>query len=95
MTTEAAAARVTDLREQIERALKLYHELDAPEISDAEYDALYRELVDLEEAHPELVTPDSPTQRVGYSPAGQLTEVRHSVPMLSLNNAFSHDEVRL
>ena len=94
MTTTDAATRATDLREQIERALKLYHELDAPEISDAEYDQLYRELVQLEEAHPELVTPDSPTQRVGYAPTGQLTEVRHSVPMLSLNNAFSHDEVR-
>jgi DNA ligase (NAD+) len=95
VTAEEAAARAGDLRAQIESALKLYHELDAPEISDAEYDALYRELVELEEAHPELITPDSPTQRVGYTPSGgQLTEVRHSVPMLSLNNAFSHDEVR-
>src|SRR5262245_55051168 len=95
MTTEDLTARAADLRAQIERALKLYHELDAPEMSDAEYDALYRELVDLEEAHPELVTPDSPTQRVGYTPAdSQLTEVKHSVPMRSLNNAFSQDEVR-
>jgi DNA ligase (NAD+) len=88
------AARAAELRAQIERALKLYHEQDAPEISDAEYDALYRELVELEEAHPELQTPDSPTQRVGGAPSGLLTEVRHSTPMLSLNNAFSFDELR-
>jgi DNA ligase (NAD+) len=95
VTTTDISARAAELRAQIEQALKLYHELDAPEISDAEYDALYHELVVLEEDHPDLVTPDSPTQRVGYTPSGgQLTEVRHSVPMLSLNNAFSHDEVR-
>ncbi len=88
------AARATELREQIDRANRLYHEENAPELEDAEYDQLYRQLVDLEEAHPELVTPDSPTQRVGGAPTGQLTEVKHSVPMLSLNNAFSHDEVR-
>ena len=87
-------ARVADLRAQVERALKQYHELDAPEISDAEYDALFRELVELEEAHPELQTPDSPTQRVGGAPSGALAEVRHSTPMLSLNNAFSFDELR-
>ena len=95
VSTPDPKARYAELRAQIERALKLYHELDAPEISDAEYDALYRELVDLEETHPELITSDSPTRRVGYAPSGgQLKEVRHSVPMLSLNNAFSHDEVR-
>jgi DNA ligase (NAD+) len=88
------AARAAELREAIERANSLYYEQDAPEISDAEYDALFRELVELEEDHPELRTPDSPTQRVGGAPSGQLTEVRHSSPMLSLNNAFSHDEVR-
>jgi DNA ligase (NAD+) len=89
-----AAQRVAELREQIVRAGKLYYEQDAPEISDAEYDALYRELVELEELHPELQTPDSPTQRVGGAPSGQLTEVRHSTPMLSLNNCFSIDELR-
>ncbi len=87
------AARVAELRAQIERAARLYHEQDAPEISDAEYDALFRELVDLEEAQPELRTPDSPTQRVGGAPSGALAEVRHSTPMLSLNNAFSFDEL--
>ncbi len=95
MTTPDFAARAAALRAQIERANKLYHEENAPEISDAEYDQLFRQLVDLEEAHPELQTPDSPTQKVGDTPSGgQLTEVRHSAPMLSLNNAFSHDEVR-
>ena len=88
------AARAAQLRAQIERAGRLYHELDAPEISDAEYDALYRELVDLEEAHQELQTPDSPTQRVGGAPSGALKEVRHSTPMLSLGNVFSFDELR-
>ncbi|MDQ3937941.1 MAG: NAD-dependent DNA ligase LigA, partial [Chloroflexota bacterium] len=88
------AARVAVLREQIERANHAYYELDAPEISDAEYDALFHELVRLEEEHPELRAPDSPTQRVGGAPSAHLAEVRHSTPMLSLGNAFSHDELR-
>jgi DNA ligase (NAD+) len=94
VTSADNEARAAELREQIERAGRLYHEQDAPEITDAEYDALFRELVDLEEAHPELRTPDSPTQRVGGAPSGQLAEVRHSSPMLSLNNVFSFDELR-
>lgn len=94
MSQDEVAARAAELREQIERAARLYYEQDAPEITDAEYDALFRELVQLEDEHPELAIPDSPTQRVGGAPSGQLTEVRHSTPMLSLNNAFSHDEVR-
>jgi DNA ligase (NAD+) len=94
VTTSDPAGRAAALRSQIERANRLYHEENAPEISDAEYDQLFRQLVDLEEAHPELQTPDSPTQKVGGAPTGTLTEVRHSAPMLSLNNAFSHDEVR-
>jgi DNA ligase (NAD+) len=88
------AARAAELRARIERANRAYYEQDAPEITDAEWDALFRELVELEEAHPELRTPDSPTQRVGGAPSGALKEVRHSVPMLSLNNAFNADEVR-
>ncbi len=84
MTTPDPAARVAQLREQIDRASLLYHEQDAPELSDAEYDALFHELVQLEDANPELRTPDSPTQRVGGSPSVQFTEVRHSSPMLSL-----------
>ncbi len=88
------AARAAELRAQIERANRLYYEQDAPEISDAEYDRLFRELVELEQAHPDLQTPDSPTQRVGGVPTGQLAEVRHRTPMLSLNNAFGVEELR-
>jgi DNA ligase (NAD+) len=88
------AARAADLRARIERANRLYYVEDAPELSDAEYDALLRELVALEEAHPELRTPDSPTQRVGAAPAGRFAEVRHARPMLSLANAFGEEELR-
>jgi DNA ligase (NAD+) len=92
---ETAAARHADLAQQVERANRLYHVEDAPEISDAEYDQLFRRLVALENAFPQLVTPDSPTQRVGGTPTGEtFDEVRHRRPMLSLSNAFSHDELR-
>ena len=91
----AAAARHRDLAAQVERANVLYHVEDAPDISDAEYDVLFRELVALETAYPELITDDSPTQRVGGAPTSAVfTEVRHRRPMLSLSNAFSHDELR-
>jgi DNA ligase (NAD+) len=91
----AATARHADLAEQVRRANRLYYEDDAPELTDAEYDALFRELVALEAAFPALITPDSPTQRVGGAPAGdRFPEVRHRYPMLSLSNAFSHDELR-
>ena len=91
----AARARHAELVEQIRRANRRYYEDDAPEISDADYDALFRELVAVETAFPALVTPDSPTQRVGGVPAGgRFPEVRHGHPMLSLSNAFSHDELR-
>jgi DNA ligase (NAD+) len=90
-----AEARHADLAETIRRANRLYYEDDAPELTDAEYDALFRELVALETAFPALVTPESPTQRVGGTPAGgRFPEVRHARPMLSLSNAFSHDELR-
>ena len=91
---ETASARHAALAAQVDRANELYHGQDAPEISDAEYDQLFRQLVALETAHPDLVTPDSPTQRVGGAPTGTFDEVRHSRPMLSLANAFSHDELR-
>jgi DNA ligase (NAD+) len=95
LAPDVAAARHGDLAEQIRRANRLYYEEDAPELSDAEYDALFRELVALEVAHPSLATPDSPSQRVGGTPAGgRFPEVRHLRPMLSLANAFSHDELR-
>ncbi len=85
--------RAARLRREVERHLRLYHQDDAPEISDAEYDALFEELVKLEAEHPELRTPDSPTQRVGASPVEGFAEVRHRVPMLSLNNAFDDEDV--
>src|SRR6476620_9295200 len=91
---EAATARHTTLAAQIDRANELYYGQDAPEISDAEYDQLFRELVALETAYPELTTSESPTQRVGGAPTGTFDEVRHGRPMLSLSNAFSHDELR-
>ena len=90
----AAAERHAVLAAQIDRADELYYGLDAPERSDAEYDGLFRELVALETAHPELTSPDSPTQRIGGTPTGTFDEVRHGRPMLSLANAFSHDELR-
>jgi DNA ligase (NAD+) len=92
---EAATARHAELAATIERANALYHAQDAPEMSDAEYDQLFRELVALETAYPELITDESPTQRIGGAPAGGVfDEVRHRRPMLSLANAFSHDELR-
>ena len=90
---ERAAARTTALRAEIERHNHAYYVLDAPSIPDAEYDRLFRELQALEAAHPALLTPDSPTQRVGGAPLSTLAQVRHRVPMLSLNNAFDETEV--
>jgi DNA ligase (NAD+) len=83
-----------DLREQVRYHNRRYHVEDTPEISDAEYDALYNELEALEGEHPELVTPDSPTQRVGGEPVEGFEEVRHSVPMLSLANARKVEDLR-
>ncbi|WJW76531.1 NAD-dependent DNA ligase LigA [Thiohalobacter sp. IOR34] len=85
--------RIAELREQINHHNYLYYVLDAPEIPDAEYDRLLRELEALEAKYPELVTPDSPTQRVGAQPLAAFGEVRHEVPMLSLDNAFSDEEL--
>jgi DNA ligase (NAD+) len=90
---ESAAARAAQLRAQIARHNRLYFELDRPEISDADYDALMRELRALERRHPELITPDSPTQRVGGAPSGKFPKVRHAVPMLSLANGFTPEDV--
>ncbi|MBA2370399.1 MAG: NAD-dependent DNA ligase LigA, partial [Chloroflexi bacterium] len=78
-----AEKRAAELRERIERANYEYHALDAPTISDEAYDALLRELLELETQHPELVTPDSPTQRVGAAPSGRFAPVEHASPMLS------------
>jgi DNA ligase (NAD+) len=82
------------LRRLIDEANRQYYVLDNPELTDAEYDALFRELVELETQHPELVTPDSPTQRVGGPPSDAFAKVTHRTPMLSLANAFERDEVR-
>ena len=86
--------RIRKLRETIERHNRLYYIEDAPGITDAEYDTLFRELQQLEEQHPELRSPDSPTQRVGATPLAQFAEVRHRTPMLSINNAFEEEDVR-
>lgn len=87
------AERAEDLRRQIAQANRAYHELDAPEIPDVDYDRLVRELEALEREHPELARADSPTQQVGARPSGRFAEVTHAVPMLSLSNAFSDEEV--
>ena len=91
--TAGAAERATRLREQIDRANHAYYVLDAPEISDAEYDRLFRELQELEAGHPELRSPDSPTQRVGAPVASALAKVTHLRPMISLGNAFTPEEL--
>ncbi|MBI3286823.1 MAG: NAD-dependent DNA ligase LigA [Chloroflexi bacterium] len=86
--------KVGKLRRQIEYHNYRYYVLDSPEITDAQYDALLRQLQEWERAHPELITPDSPTQRVGAPPVAEFGEVSHRVPMLSLDNAFKSEEVR-
>jgi DNA ligase (NAD+) len=91
--TASPAQRADELRAQIEHHNRLYHEQDAPEISDADYDALVVELRALEEQYPELLTPDSPTQKVGSAPSSQFAPVEHKVPMMSLDNAFSFEEL--
>ncbi|HSM80876.1 MAG TPA: NAD-dependent DNA ligase LigA [Nodosilinea sp.] len=93
-TDETTAARVQTLRSQLQAASYAYYVLDAPDLPDEVYDRLYRELQDLEAAHPELITPDSPTQRVGEKPAAQFTSVRHNIPLYSLENAFDLAEFR-
>ncbi len=88
-----AAARIAELRGELERHNRLYYEEAAPVISDALYDRLYAELVALEQKHPQFVTPDSPTQRVGGRPLEQFSQVPHLSPMLSLDNTYSEEEV--
>jgi DNA ligase (NAD+) len=93
-TRERAERRIAALREEIRRHEHLYYALNRPEISDQEYDALERELRDLEAQHPDLVTPDSPTQRVGEKPSESFPTVVHRTPMLSLDNTYSAGELR-
>src|ERR1700704_2184351 len=85
---------IEELREKLRYHEHLYYVLDKPEITDAEYDVLMRRLSDLEKAHPELLTPDSPTQRVGGKPREGFVKVRHSTQMLSLDNALNEEELR-
>src|SRR5512135_3788881 len=87
------AARAAELHRILNRAIHAYYVLDAPEMSDAEYDRLFQELQALEAAHPDLRTGDSPTLRVGDEPATSLAKHRHQTPMLSLANAFSDEDL--
>jgi len=88
----AAESRVLELRSQLQKASYAYYVLDAPDLPDSVYDRLYRELQDLEAQHPELRSPDSPTQRVGAQPAEKFTSIAHNIPLYSLENAFDTDE---
>ncbi|QDV34060.1 NAD-dependent DNA ligase LigA [Tautonia plasticadhaerens] len=94
METEDPAREIAELRREIDRHDRLYYVEAAPVISDREYDRLLKRLGDLEAAHPELITPDSPTQRVGGAPIESFRTVRHAVPMLSIDNTYTLDEVR-
>src|SRR5437868_5080803 len=97
MTTEVpqdAQLRAEELRAALNYHNYRYYALDSPEVSDAEYDRLFHELKRIEEEHPSLVTPDSPTQRVGADVVTTFKPVNHRVPMLSLDNAFGDDELR-
>ena len=94
MIPEATKERIEKLREEIEYHNYRYYVLDQPEISDAQYDRLMKELENLEEQYPEFGSPNSPTQRVGASPLGEFEIVRHTLPMLSLANAFDESEAR-
>jgi DNA ligase (NAD+) len=94
MVQKTARERIEELRETIRHHEYLYYVLDSPEISDADYDKLMCELQSLEKEHPELITSDSPTQRVGGKPKEGFAKVPHSRPMLSLDNAMSEEELR-
>src|SRR6266550_1495149 len=90
-----AAKRIAQLRREVEEHNRRYHEEAAPTISDRKYDELYSELVDLETRFPQLLAPDSPTQRVGGKPLEAFAQIAHRIPMLSLDNTYSEDELRL
>ena len=92
-SSDSPQARAAQLRQIIEEHNRRYYEEAAPTVTDQEYDALYRELADLEQQHPELRTPDSPTQRVGGKPLTEFAQVAHRTPMLSLDNTYSEEEV--
>ena len=94
MDSKEAKKKIGGLKDVIRRHDSLYYVQNTPEISDGEYDRIYRKLKDLEAAHPELITPDSPTRRVGGEPAKGFSAVKHIVPMLSMDNTYSADEIR-
>ena len=94
MDTTAAAQRIRWISAELERHNRLYYEKDMPEITDAEYDALFRELQELEQGFPEQALPDSPTKRVGGRPLAKFSQVRHTMPMLSLENGFNEQDIR-
>ncbi|MGL5074638.1 MAG: DNA ligase LigA-related protein, partial [Waterburya sp.] len=85
--------KVVQLREQLQKAGYAYYVLDNPIMEDAVYDQLYRQLQDLETEYPELITADSPTQRVGEKPASKFTSVKHNIPVYSLENAFNPEDL--
>ncbi len=92
-TTSEIAQQVVQLRQQLNKAAYAYYVLDSPIMEDSVYDRLYRQLQDLETQYPELIAPDSPTQRVGDKPASQFTSVKHNIPLYSLENAFNSQEL--
>lgn len=93
MTTDKLAKRADKLRKEIEHHNFLYYVEDNPEVPDAEYDRLMKELQEIEAEHPELITPSSPTQRVGGAPLAAFNQIKHVIPMLSLNNGFADDDI--
>jgi DNA ligase (NAD+) len=92
--TPSAAARIARLRDEIRHHDRKYYVEAAPEISDLDYDRLVEQLRDLEAKHPELVTADSPTRRIGDEPVAELESVRHRVPMMSIDNTYGVDDLR-
>jgi len=94
MASKEIKDKIEKLKDTIRRHDHLYYVLNKPEISDREYDGLYRQLKDMEEAHPELITPDSPSMRVGGEPVKEFRTVKHIAPMLSLDNTYSAEEIR-
>jgi len=92
-SAERPAERAAWLRTELERANYAYYVLDQPDLPDAEYDVLFKELQQIETDHPDLITPESPTQRVGGQVATGFQPVTHDVPMLSLNNGFAHEDI--
>src|SRR5689334_9615190 len=93
MDEKSARKQIAELRDEIRKHDRLYYEQATPEISDREYDRLYKKLVDLETRFPQLAAPDSPTQRVGGKPLEAFAQIEHRVPMLSLDNTYSEEEV--